>query len=743
MPSRKPVSAGRALAIRLAIVLSVSLFGAAPRSEAAGTSSPDPEAATGPSVTLLELEGTGLPAFDAGWERRTFWDLRALAPRGSGAAAKTMATAAAPVSPAQPAIAEGIALLPAGPREVRLVRELVTPAGGGVTRVLYRFAGKDGTTVARLEGPLPAADGRFRPDRAALLTAGAAPLAPNGMTIPYPTLHAALQPGHVGFLQYSATGENVPLTSIHPGWTSVQAMVATDAANVPYQPDPGDAGSAVTLPEVWDFTGLAAPRLDRRTFNTTRDDLAGASCPEVCAVRDLQAAPADGTWQSWLKIDRYDAAGTRATRDLFFLNDNDTGADPSIDVPYLVFDELNTSDRTQICFDDSAGGAARFLRFLRFTGSTPATAAMHVGDTWTSGFWTSCNDASGLRLTDASACGNNACYPDCAIPPRARGMLGLGAGFRSTIVEDGFVHVAAGNYVPALLMRQDTDLQAGRNLLGTCNLGTTRERSFDYFWVQEHYGLLALVSSPTDGTGTLPPDDWSSIGNVTDHVDVTWGPYPPYQIEATACLNGTLVRWSLPADGSNLTGAPGVSDWGYVVSWGTGLNAEGLADGSINPNHTPPPGQPGYLAAPPGSEPTSAVLTGWAGASIDATVTTALRYTDPDLGDLRPYRSAAFFKVTENPARLDPSVFRVGQAVAPFVSVSGNDLALAWPAVPGAPGYRLRVFDLATKQEIPCPAGLDCSPAQPAAIHNGAATAPQSYGYVALAVDACGATSTD
>ncbi|HYV17977.1 MAG TPA: hypothetical protein VFC25_02975 [Verrucomicrobiae bacterium] len=717
--------------VRLTMVLAAMVVGLAARSGAAGT----------PARTMLELKGSGLPAFEPGWERRTFWDLRALAPHGAGATARTIsASVALPPSPPPP-IAEGIALLPAGPREVRLVRELLTGPGAAVTRLVYRFVATDGTTVARLEGPLPAADGRFVPDHGELLEA--APLAPNGMTIPYPTLHAALQPGHVGFLQYTAQGQNVPLTSIHPGWTSVQAMIATDASNVSYQPDPGDPGSAVTLPEVWDFTGLAKPALARRTFNTTRDDLAGASCPEVCAVRDLSALPADGTWQSWLKIDRYDGAGARATRDLFFLNDNDTGADPSIDVPYLVFDELNVDDRTQICFDDSAGGAARFLRFLRFTGATPATAAMHVGDTWTSGFWTSCNDASGLRLTLASTCGNNACYPACSISPRARGMIGLGAGFRSTIVEDGFVHVAAGNYVPALLMRQDTDLQAGINFLGTCNLGTTRERSFDYFWVQEHYGLLALVSSPTDGTGTLPPDDWSSIGNVTDHVDVTWGPYPPYQIEATACLNGTLVRWSLPADGSNPTGAPGISDWGYVVAWGTGLDAETLADWSANANHTPLPGQAGYLAAPPGGEPTSAIVTGWAGASIDATVTTALRYTDPDLGDLKPYRSAAFFKVTENPARLDPSVFRVGQAVAPFVSLSGSDLALAWPAVPGASGYRLRVFDLATKQEIPCPAGLDCSPITPSAIHNGGAVAPQSFGYVALAVDACGAASNN
>jgi hypothetical protein len=722
--------------------------------------------AAAPQAGLVEVAGARpLPAFEAGWETRTFWDLRGLAagnagaPRASTSAEHAVAGLAAAVPGSERNVAEGIVLLPAGPREARLVRELVAPAAPGAgraaasagLRVRYRFVSRDGATVARLEGAPPGPDGRFHPDHAALLLANApdgsklAPAeapAPNGMTIAYAKLHAALQPGRVGFLQYTVSGQNVPLTSVHPGWTSVQAMIATDQANVPYQPDPGDPDSSVVLPEVWDFTGLAAPVLERRTFNTTRDDVAGASCPEVCAVRDLSAAPADGSWQSWLKIDRYDGGGARLTRDLFFLNDNDTGADPSIDVPYLVFDELNSSDRTQICFDDSAGGAARLLRFFKFTGVSPATAQLRAGDTWTSGLWTSCSDAAGLRLTLASACGD-ACYPDCGIPPRARGMLGLGAGFRATIVEDGFVHVAAGNYVPALLLRQDTDLQAGRNLLGVCNLGTTRERSFDYFWVQEHYGLLALVSAPTDATGTLPPDDWSSIGNVTDHVDVTWGPYPPYQMEARACLDGTRVSWSLPADGSNLTGAPGISDWGYVVSWGSGGDAESLADWSANPNHTPLPGEAGFLAAPPGAEPTSFVIPGWAGSAIDATVTTALRYSDPDLADIKPYRSAAFFKVTESPARLDPAVFRIGQAVTAFVSLAGSDIALSWPAVPGAAGYRLRVFDLQTKQEIPCPAGLDCSPISPSAIHNGAALTSNGYGYVALAIDPCGAASVD
>jgi hypothetical protein len=139
-------------------------------------------------------------------------------------------------------------------------------------------------------------------------------------------------------------------------------------------------------------------------------------------------------------------------------------------------------------------------------------------------------------------------------------MLAAGAGFADTVVEDGYVHVPAGNYIPALLMRQDTDLQAGRNLFGTCNVGTQRNRSFDYFWVQEHYGYLALVSAPTDTTGTLPPDDWSSVGNQTDGVDVAWGPFPPYQVDARACLAGTRVAWTLrpPASATGGTSCRGV-----------------------------------------------------------------------------------------------------------------------------------------------------------------------------------------
>jgi hypothetical protein len=533
------------------------------------------------------------------------------------------------------------------------------------------------------------------------------------------------------------------LSSIHPGWTSVAAIIAPGATNVPYQPDPGDPSSAVVLPEVWDFAPLQKSALDSRTFISIRNDLAGASCLESCSTRDLGAAPADGTWQEWLKIDRFTAAGAYHTRDVFLLNDNDTGANPSIDVPYVAQDELNTVDHTQICFQGSAGGTSRLLKFFKFSGADPSSAVMKMGDTWSSGAWTSCSDGAGLRLTLASVCGDQ-CYPGCStLQPRARGMLALGAGFADTVVEDGYVHVAAGNYIPALLMRQDTDLQAGRNLLGTCNVGTVRNRSFDYFWVQEHYGYLALVSSPTDSTGTLPPDDWSSVGNQTDGVDVAWGPFPPYQVDARACLAGTRVGWTLPADGSNPGSAPGVGDWGYVVSWGADNDPETLADWTSNPNHTPLPGEAGYLAAPPGLEPTSTVIGGWPGSSVNVTVVTALRYTDPTIGDVRPYRSAALYKVVEDPARLDPVSFVVGDGVNPFVTRSGDDLHLTWPAVPGAVSYALRVWDLGTRLEIPCPSGLDCAPAAPQATHIGGAIAAANLGYRVFAVDPCGGASAN
>jgi hypothetical protein len=578
------------------------------------------------------------------------------------------------------------------------------------------------------------------PERAELLSV-ADPRADDGVEIAFTRLQRALRPGNTGFLQYSVD-EDTALTALHPAWTSVAAMVAIDETGVGYQPDPGDPGSQVSLPEVWDFSGLIEPNLTYRTFNSTRDDLTGNTCGDSCSVRDIGATPPDGTWQSYLKIDNYAPGGALYTRDLFNINDNDTGANPSIDVPYVVQDELNSSDRTQICFQQSAGGAERLLKFFQFTGADPASATLGVGDTWTSGAWTSCNNTSGLKLTVASQCGD-ACWPECsaAAEPRARGMLGAGAGFRATILEDGFVRVAAGNYVPTLLMRQDTDVEAGVNFFGTCNVGTTRLRAFDYFWVQEYYGLLALVSSPANST--MPADDWSSIGNVSDGADFTWGPYPPYQIQARACLAGTRLDWSLPADGSNLNGEPGVSDYGYVVSWGASADPEELAEWMLNPNRTPLPGEPGYLVAPAGLEPTSHIVTGWPGASINATVVTALRYTDPDVGDQRAYRSAAFFKVAEDPAQLDGLSFRVGLSVAPFVTKSGNDLTLAWPAVAGAAGYLLRVWDLDTDLEIACPAGLDCNPATPSAVHAGAVIDGEGYGYRAYAIDPCGAASVD
>jgi hypothetical protein len=372
---------------------------------------------------------------------------------------------------------------------------------------------------------------------------------------------------------------------------------------------------------------------------------------------------------------------------------------------------------------------------------------MSAGDpAWSSGGWTNCTNGAGLFLTVASTCGDQ-CYPGCSAPatPRARGMLDTttGQGFRMTVLDEGYVHVPAGNYVPALLLRQDTDIQAGVSLFGTCNIGTTRNRAFDYFWVSDAYGLLASVSSPTDTTGTLPPADWSSIGNVTDGGDFTWGPYPPWQFSAQACLAGTKISWSLPSDGSNLNGNPGIADYGYVVSWGSQTDPKALADWNANPNHTPLPGQAGYLAAPAGSEPTSSLITGWAGASINATVVTALRYTDPSAGDQRTYKSTAFYKVSENPAKLNAATFRIGQAVAPLVGKSGADLQLTWPAVAGAASYHIRVWNLATKLEIACPAGLDCQPTGSTTVHVGAGADVSGYGYRVTAVDACGADSSD
>ena len=646
------------------------------------------------------------------------------------------------------AVAEGIVVVPGGPREAVLLREIIRGNGGDVLR--YRFLSRSGLEIATLEGPLPASGQPFRPTTEDLL-ASATPLASDPVQISYSDLHKALAPGATGFLQYSFVGTptapTTPLSSLVGGWTSVPSMISIDQTDVSYQPDPNDPSSVQVLPQVWDFTGLQTGTLSYRTFNTTRDDTAWDTCLESCSVKDQTATPPDGSWQGYLKIDTFNPNGTVNTRDLFMLNDNDTGADPSIDVPFVVFDELDTVDREQICFDDSLVGANRFLKFFKFRGASPSVAVMSAGDpAWSSGAWTNCTNSAGLYLTDASACGNQ-CYPGCSGPavPRARGMLDTtaGIGFRMTALDQGYVHVPTGNFVPALLLRQDTDIQAGVSLFGTCNLGTTRNRAFDYFWVNAAYGLLASVSSPTDMTGTLPPDDWSSLGNVTDGGDFTWGPYPPWQMSAQACLAGTRISWALPADGSNLNGNPGVSDYGYVVSWGSQTDPNALADWNSNANHTPLPGDPGYLAAPAGGEPTSSIVTGWAGSSINATVVTALRYTDPSAGDQRTYRSTAFYKVTEDPARLDPGTFLVGDSVAPLASKSGSDILLAWPPVAGAAGYHIRVWDLSTKLEIACPAGLDCHPPSPNVTHVGGAASATSYGYRVTAVDACGGESSD
>jgi hypothetical protein len=63
--------------------------------------------------------------------------------------------------------------------------------------------------------------------------------------------------------------------------------------------------------------------------------------------------------------------------------------------------------------------------------------------------------------------------------------------------------------------------------------------------------------------------------------------------------------------------------------------------------------------------------------------------------------------------------------------------------VAGAASYRLRVWNLATRQEIACPAGLDCNPVLPTATHAGGLLGGTGYGYRAFAVDPCGQISTD
>ncbi len=623
------------------------------------------------------------------------------------------------------AVAEGIALTPAGPREVVVLRE---PGG-------FRFVTRSGMPVAEIEGRAQGVGLPFVIDRARVLEVGAAN---DGMAIPFLKFRNQLRPGTTGFLQYSAEADT-PLTSIHPAWSSAAAMISIDQTGVSYQPDPGDPGSTQTLPEVWDFTGLVPASLGYRTFNTTRSDAASAPCFAGCSTQDLSATPPDGTWQAYLKIDIYAPGGALYTQDYFALNDNDTGANPSIDVPFVQFDVLNADDRTQLCFAQSAGAANRLLRFFRFTGPDPASATLGIGHTWTSGAWTECDDGHGLRLTLASTCGNQ-CYPGCSAvaSPRARGRINAsGAGFRMTAIEDGWVHVPAGNYVPAVLLRQDTDILAGVDFIGTCALSPTPNRAFDYFWVSERYGLLANVSSQT--SETIQAADWT----VTDGVDFTWGPFPPHQAQAQACLNGTRVSWSLPVDGSNLSGTPGVSSYGYVVSWGSATDPEALADWATNPNHSPLPGEVGYLAAPAGAEPTSYVIQGWAPSAIQATVVTALRYTDPNAADQRSYRSAAFFKVAENPARLNPATFAVGNGVDPLASKSGSDVALDWPVVLGASSYLVRVWNLDTRTEIACPAGLNCTPTTPHTVHTGALSTAANYGYRVFAVDPCGAPSAN
>jgi len=681
------------------------------------------------------------------------------------------------------ALAEGIALTPAGPAEVILLRETVSGKGG--TRTVFRFVEDNGRTIAEFDAELGI------PVRGSIL-AEADRFADDGIEIDYETLSSNLQVqptldvGHIGFLQYSmeftgidcfadvdcgvANGVCIgadlvavppvpgacqaPLTDLRAGWTTINDALSIDQTGVLYQPDPGDGSSAQTLPEVWEFATLKKPNLLQRTFNTIRSDTVWSTCLESCAVKNTTALPPDGTWQAYLKIDNYDSSGAFLTRDIFTFNDNDTGANPSIDVPLVVQDQANASDRTQICFEDSGGAAgSRLLNFFQFTGPDPASAVLGVGDIWDSGNWTSCNDGSGLHLTLASVCGD-ACYPACpdgTAAPRAQGLLTAGgAGLRGSIDEDGFLHVAAGNYVPALLLLQETDLEAGADLFGTCNVGTQRLRGIDWFWLHERYGLLALISGVNDdGTncaGNIQPKDWSCFGDRTDGADFTWGPFPPYEIRAEACLNGTKIEWELPADGSTLEGEPGIkaNSWGHVVSWGTENDPDLLADWDTNPNHTPLPGELGYLVAPaPGPVDPSYVITGFAGTSINATVTTALTYQDPDVLDETSYRSAAFYRVVEDPAKLDPGVFQVGNAVAPFVAKLGTDLDLSWPAVGGASGYSIKVWDLDTDLEIACPAGLDCAPATTSTTFSGAGTSTANYGFRVFAVDSCGDASSN
>ncbi|NIM00234.1 MAG: hypothetical protein GTN89_04940, partial [Acidobacteria bacterium] len=296
------------------------------------------------------------------------------------------------------ALAEGIALTPAGPAEVVLLREVVSSRDTTQTR--FRFVEENGRTVAVFETESGA------PVRGSVL-AEADRLADDGLTIGYEKLSASLTPGSIGFLQYSMsfTGVNcladvdcssanaicigadpvavppvpgscrAPLSDLRAGWTGIADAIGIDQTNLPYQPDPDDPTTAQNLPEVWEFATLNTANLQQRTFNTIRNDTGWNTCLETCAVRDVTATPPDGTWQAYLKIDNYDESGSFVTRDLFMFNDNDTGADPSIDVPFVVQDQANASDRSQICFEQSGGNSAdRLLEFFQFTGPDPASA---------------------------------------------------------------------------------------------------------------------------------------------------------------------------------------------------------------------------------------------------------------------------------------------------------------------------------------------------------------------------------
>ena len=74
---------------------------------------------------------------------------------------------------------------------------------------------------------------------------------------------------------------------------------------------------------------------------------------------------------------------------------------------------------------------------------------------------------------------------------------------------------------------------------------------------------------------------------------------------------------------------------------------------------------------------------------------------------------------------------------------SGNDVVLSWPAVVDAGSYLVRVYDLDTGMEVPCPASLDCTPATTTTTHAGALTGGVDCGYRVFAVDPCGEPSAN